>query len=497
MDLHTYASCDATSLAELVKKREVSPEELADAAYKQIEHVNPLVNGVVRTRQEKTEMEIKKLKLDGSQPFAGVPMLLKDISQAIEGEPLTAGSKLLTNHTAKRDSHFVARLRKAGFTFIGHTNTPEFGLRNITEPELHGATKNPWNTKFSAGGSSGGSAAAVASGMVPIAGASDGGGSIRIPASFTGLFGLKPTRGRTPVGPSVGRQWHGASIDFVLTKSVRDSAAMLDHLQVIQPEAAFHTPLFEGKYTDTLKSGLKQPLRIAFQTQSPVGTKVSSEAEEAVHRMIEWLEGNGHQVEERGNGIDGVRLMENYYTMNNGEMSATILDLEKMLGRPITANDVDIVTWVLSTAGHSVTAAEFSKSLAEWDFAAAQMAAFHETFDLYLTPATAFDAPGIGELMQTEEEIQTLLKISERHKDEHLPFVYDMFLKSLTYTPFTQLANLTGQPAMSLPTHMTKQGLPLGVQFIAPKGREDLLVSLAGEIEQTRLWIGMEGNPFF
>ncbi|WP_191556708.1 amidase [Metabacillus idriensis] len=496
MDLYTYAKYDGTGLAELVKKKEVTPKELADAAFKQIELVNPLLNGVVRTRQEKVLKELTQLDLQ-KQPFAGVPILLKDISQAIEGEPLTAGSKLLKDNIAGRDSNFVARLRQAGFSFIGHTNTPEFGLKNITEPEVHGQTKNPWNTKYSAGGSSGGSAASVASGIVPIAGASDGGGSIRIPASFTSLFGLKPTRGRTPVGPSVGRQWQGASIDFVLSKTVRDSAAMLDLLQIIQPEAAFHTPLFEGNYTDVLRKEIKRPLRIAFQTQSPVGTPVSEEAIDAVHRMVKWLEEQGHEVEERGNGIDGVRLMENYYIMNNGEMAATILSLEKMLGRPIAANDVEIVTWVLSVAGHSVTAAEFTQSLAEWDMAAAKMAAFHETFDLYLTPATAFPAPKAGELTQTEEEIQSLLKVSELKKEEHLSFVYDMFLKSLTVTPFTQLANLTGQPAMSVPTHITAEGLPLGVQFVAPKGKEDMLLALAGQLEQSDLWIGMEGNPFF
>lgn len=496
MDTYTYSKYDGVGLSELVKKKDVSPKELTDAAFKQIENVNPLLNGVVRTRQEKVLKEIEQLDLD-NQPFAGVPILLKDISQAIEGEALTAGSKLLKKNISSRDSNFVARLRQAGFLFLGHTNTPEFGLKNITEPEVHGQTRNPWNTKHSAGGSSGGAAASVASGIVPIAGASDGGGSIRIPASFTSLFGLKPTRGRTPVGPSVGRQWQGASIDFVLTKTVRDSAAMLDLLQIIQPEAAFHTPLFEGKYMDVLKKEIKRPLRIAFQTQSPVGTPVSEEAVQSVHHMVKWLEEQGHEVEERGNGIDGIRLMENYYIMNNGEMAATILGLEKMLGRQIAANDVEIVSWVLSVAGHSVSAAEFTQSLAEWDTAAAKMAAFHETFDLYLTPATAFPAPKIGELTHNQEEIEALLKVSELKKEEHLPFVYDMFLKSLTVTPFTQLANLTGQPAMSVPTHITSEGLPLGVQFIAPKGKEDWLLSLAGQLEESDLWIGMDGNSFF
>ena len=245
MDKEVYLTHDGVSLANLIKKKEVSPKELVEAAYEQMEAVNPHLNAVVRTRKEKVMEEIDQLHIE-EQPFAGVPIVLKDISQAIKGEPLTSGSKLFTDNISKRDSNFVHRLRKAGFLFLGHTNTPEFGLKNITEPEIYGPTRNPWNTNYSAGGSSGGSAASVASGIVPIAGASDGGGSIRIPASFTGLFGLKPTRGRTPVGPGVGRQWQGASIDFVLSRSVRDSAALLDVLQTIQPEAAFHIPLFEG-----------------------------------------------------------------------------------------------------------------------------------------------------------------------------------------------------------------------------------------------------------
>ncbi|MDH5159336.1 amidase [Heyndrickxia oleronia] len=494
MDKEVYLTHDGVSLANLIKKKEVSPKELVEAAYEQMEAVNPHLNAVVRTRKEKVMEEIDQLHIE-EQPFAGVPIVLKDISQSIKGEPLTSGSKLFINNISKRDSNFVDRLRKAGFLFLGHTNTPEFGLKNITEPEIYGPTRNPWNTNYSAGGSSGGSAASVASGIVPIAGASDGGGSIRIPASFTGLFGLKPTRGRTPVGPGVGRQWQGASIDFVLSRSVRDSAALLDFLQTIQPEAAFHIPLFDGSYYEEMKKKANKKFRIAFTTKSPVGTPVDEEAKLAIYKTVQWLEEQGYEVEEKSNNVDGIRLMENYYIMNNGEMAGMVDSIEKSLGRAITANDMEIVSWVLTVAGKSVTAAEFTQSIAEWDLAAAQMAEFHKNYDLYLTPATANSAPKIGELTQNENEISELMKISELTKNEQLKLVYDMFEPSLTYTPFTQLANLTGQPAISVPVHLTKNGLPLGVQFMAPKGKEHWLFKIAGEIEDSDLWIGMKGNP--
>lgn len=492
MDKQEYMTFDGIGLAELVKQKEVSPAEVVEAAFDRLEEVNPTLNAVIRTRRESVMKEIADLRPE-KQEFAGVPIVLKDISQAVGGEPLTSGSKLLLNHIAKRDSNFVARLRQAGFLFIGHTNTPEFGLKNVTEPEIYGPTRNPWNTKYSPGGSSGGSAASVASGIVPIAGASDGGGSIRIPASFTGLFGLKPTRGRTPVGPGLGRQWQGASIDFVLTRSVRDSAALLDLLQTVQPEAAYQTPLYPGRFRQVLTKAADKKFRIAFTTESPVGTPVSIEACQAVYKTVKWLEDQGHDVEEQTNSVDGIRLMENYYIMNCGEMAGMVENLEEAFGRPITVNDMEIVAWVLTVAGKSVTAADYIRSLEEWDLATAQMVEFHHTYDLYLTPATANSAPKIGELTHNEKEISELLKVENLNKWGQQKLVYDMFEKSLTYTPFTQLANLTGQPAMSVPVHLTAAGLPIGVQFIAPKGREDWLLQLAAQIENSNLWVGLNG----
>lgn len=493
-----YQTYDAVGLAKLVQAREVSPRELIEAALARLDKVNPILNAVVRTRREAALKEADEMEVnDASRPFAGVPFLLKDISQAIGGEPLTSGALMMKNHIAKRDSNFVAQIRNGGFIPLGHTNTPEFGLKNITEPALYGPTRNPWNTEYSPGGSSGGAAAAVASGIVPVAGASDGGGSIRIPASFTGLFGLKPTRGRTPVGPGVGRQWQGASIDFALSRSVRDSAAMLDLLQTVQPEAAFQTPLYPGSFFDDLLKPIGRKLRIAYTTASPVGTPVSEEAAKAVLKTVKFLEAEGHDVEEKLSPVNGVRLMENYYTMNAGEVAAMFTSLEGMLGRAIRADDVDIVTWVLGEAGKNVMASEFVHSLNEWDIAAAQMSSLFKRYDLYVTPTNADSAPKIGELTQQADEIEKLVHVSEMSKEDQRRMIYTMFEPSLTYTPFTQLANLTGQPAMSIPVHLTSAALPVGVQVMSSKGREDLLLQVAAQLESSELWVGMKGNPYF
>ncbi|MFC2949474.1 amidase [Virgibacillus sediminis] len=495
MDGRTFRQLDATDLAELLKQKEISPKELLEISFRQLEEVNPLLNAVVHERKEKALKEAESANVEGAA-FAGVPILLKNISQSLKGEPLTSGSALLNGMIAREDSNLVAKLREAGFQFMGHTNTPEFGLKNITEPVQYGPTRNPWNTAYSPGGSSGGSAAAVAAGIVPVAGASDGGGSIRIPASFSGIFGLKPTRGRTPVGPGTGRQWQGASIDFILSRTVRDSAAMLDILQVFQPEAAFHIPMFDGKYQEFIQRDLHRRLRIAFTTASPVGTPVSNEAIQAVKKTVNWLEMQGHDVEEKGNGVDGIQLMKNYYLMNSGEISSVVRKLEQSMGRELTADDMEIEAWLLNEAGKNVSAAEFSASLASWDDAAAQMAALHETYDLYITPATAWPAPKVGELNHGEDKQDELQHgIKESTPEEQQQLIYDMFLPSLTYTPFTQLANLTGQPAMSVPVHLTDEKLPLGVQVMAGKGREELLLQLAFQLEQSNLWIHAGNHP--
>lgn len=493
MKLSEYIQLDGIAIAELIRNKEVKKEEIIDLSFKQLERVQDL-NAVTETRREKVYEESKTTE----GPLAGVPIFLKDLSQSIKGDRSTGGARLFAQSFANVTANFVKKLQETGTSILGYSTTPEFGLKNITEPKLHGPTRNPWNKNYSPGGSSGGAAALVASGVVPIAGASDGGGSIRIPASFCGLVGLKPTRGRTPVGPGYGRQWHGAAINFVLTRSVRDCAFMLSELQVIQEEAAFQTPLFPGRYEEEMKRDFKKKLKVGFTTESPVATPVSREAKEAVLKVVHWLEKQGHFVEEVDTEIDGDKLIRDYYLMNSGEMATLLMQVEKELGRKITANDVEIETWLLYRAGLNVSAAEFSLSIASWDLAAEKMARLHDTYDFYLTPATGYPAPKVGELTHSEEkEMYLCEEIEKRKPKEQQQLIYDMFLPSLAYTPFTQLANLTGQPGISLPVHVTESNLPLGVQVIAPKGKEHRLLQLAYQLEQTDLWVGMKGNPYF
>lgn len=484
-----YQDYDGLGLAELVKKKEVHPEELVEEAISRIEAYNLELNAVIHKMYEQARKEAKK-ELTGA--FAGVPVLLKDIQQEIGGEPITSGSKAFQGFRAEQDSEYVRRVRSAGVLIVGQTNVPEFGLMGITEPIHYGPTRNPWERNYSPGGSSGGSAAAVASGMVPIAGANDGGGSIRIPGAYCGLFGLKPTRGRTPMGSNVGRAWQGASVNHVLSRSVRDSAAMLDELSVYQKEAAFHAPPFNGSYLDMVHIPPQKTLRIAYSMRSPIGTEVHPLCIEAVLKTVKTLESFGHLVEEMDAPVDGKKIAKSYLTMYFGEVAATLSSLESILGRKVRFSDVEPTTWLSGLLGKVFSAEEFVLSIQEWDKAAYAMEKFHERYDCYLTPTTAYPPLKIGELKLSSMEnisINMAGKLGLAGLLKRLGIVDKIAEDHLSKTPFTQLANLTGQPAMTLPLHQTPEGLPLGVQFMAAKGKEDLLFQLAGVFEQTKDWI--------
>ena len=493
-----YQNYDAAGLAELVQKKEVTAAEIVESAIARLERLNPKINAVIHKMYEKARLAAEKIT--GKEPFAGVPMLVKDISQEIKGEPITCGAKSLRDCLAEEDATFVKRARATGVVFLGITNVPEFALMGTTEPQCYGPTRNPWNKDYTPGGSSGGSAAAVAAGIVPIAGANEGGGSIRIPAAYCGLFGLKPSRGRMPAGPFSGRHWQGASVDHVLTRSVRDSALMLDLIKGYEAGAAFPPPPFDHNYLECVSQGPINKLKIAFCLRSPIGTEVHRECREAAIKAAQLLESLGHIVDEKEAPVDGNKIAQSYMTLYFGEVAADIASLEEVLGRKARMNDVEPATWMLGLLGKVTSSEEWVLSIREWDTAAFEMEAFFEDYDLYMTPTTADPPSRIGEQDMAPKEATLIKLVSSLNLIKAVKksgFVDNLIKRSLKRTPFTQLANLTGQPAMSAPLHMTMEGLPVGVQFIAAKGREDILYRLAGQLEQSQHWIRVEENPMF
>ncbi|WP_444684577.1 amidase family protein [Alkalicoccus luteus] len=492
-----YKQYDATGLAALIRAKEVTEKEVLLEAITRIEGMNPALNAVIDKAYEAAIKRVDRTPSEG--PFAGVPMLLKNINQEWKGALASEGSRVLHHHRAPQDSTYTSLVKQSGMNVIGVTNVPEFALIGITEPVQYGATRNPWNMNVTPGGSSGGSAAAVASGMVPIAGANDGGGSIRIPAAYCGLFGLKPTRGRTPMGPIRGRAWQGASGDHILSKTVRDSAAMLDILADKETTGAFRAPPQPELFTASLDKPLSKSFTIAYSIDSPIGTAVDEECQKAVLQTVRWLEAQGHQVEEKAAPVDGLAIAKSYMTLYYGEVAARLTEIGSMFGRKVTMSDVETTTWLLGMLGRAITAEEFVLQMRIWDEAAMQMEAFHKTYDLYITPATAMLQADIGafQLTKTEELlVQIVSKLNAGKLLLKTDMLDQMITESLERIPFTQLANLTGQPAMSVPLHQTGDGLPVGVQIMGARGQEDLLIQLASALEQSELWVDVHTNPF-
>ncbi|NQJ68179.1 amidase [Streptococcus suis] len=475
---------DATAMAQAVNQKQVSAKELVQETIDRIENLNPTLNAVVSKQYEEALKEAEKEDYLG-KPFAGIPFLLKDLGQNEKGQPSSAGSRLLAGRPAGHTDTYVQRLKDLGFIIVGRTNTPEFGFKNISDASLHGPVSLPLDPSRNAGGSSGGAAAALASGMVSIAAASDGGGSIRIPASFNGLIGLKTSRGRIPVGPKSYRGWQGASVNFALTKSVRDTQRLLYHFQDYQLEAPF--PLAKLSEEEVFGK-LSRPLKIAYYSKSPVGSKVSSEAVEAVQKACHHLANLGHEVVELSEyPLDGVALMKSFYLMNSVDTAQMFDEIEAAFGRQMTPDDMEVMTWAIYQSGQTIPAKLYSKVLQDWDRYSATMADFHQHYDLLLTPTVTDVAPKLDQFTHSQEMLDRLLHTQELAMAEQQSLIWEMFAESLAWTPFTQQANITGQPAISLPTYKTPQGLPIGVQFTAAKGREDLLLHVADQLEQARL----------
>jgi amidase len=464
---------DATAQAALVQKGELTPLELVDAAIARIEEINPELNAVIHPLFEKARSQARSPELPAG-PFRGVPFLLKDLVAASAGDPFHNGMRLLKDlgFVAPFDSYLVEKFRNAGFIVVGKTNTPELGLAATTEPIAYGPSRNPWDPERSTGGSSGGSAAAVASRLVPAAHANDGGGSIRIPASECGLVGLKPSRGRVSVGPLVGEALHGLAIEGAVTISVRDTAAILDAISGPMPGDPYHAPPPRRPFVEEVGCDPGR-LRIGLMTTRPGGgAPLHPECVEAVERTGRLLESLGHSVElSHPDAMDEPTMVESFVTIFATHTAYDIGLFGTLAGREIEKGDVEDYTWRLVEQGRGIGAGQYLAaidSMHQWSRRVASW--WTEGFDVLVTPTIAEPPPPLGQLGGPGADPVALWE------------------RNVEMIPFTPNQNATGQPAISLPLHWTPDGLPVGVHFVPDYGREDLLIRLASQLEQAQPW---------
>ncbi len=483
-----YAAYDGVGLAALVRKGEVQPKELVEAAIERIETLNPALNAVVHAMYDRALAMASGQLPDG--PFRGVPFLLKDLLAAYAGEPLTSGSRFLKEFIPDHHSELVRRYLAAGLIPLGKTNTPEFGLTPYTEPELFGPTHNPWDLGRTVGGSSGGSGAAVAARLVPMASGGDGGGSIRIPASCCGVFGLKPSRGRTPSGPDVIEFWHGMTVQHALTRSVRDSAALLDATAGPELGARMHAPRQQRPYLEEVAEDPGR-LRIAFTDKPLLGRQVHPDCQRGLHETVTLLSELGHQLEEASPPLDRVEVARAFLTILCAEFRLDIQEAERQMGRKASYREFEMPTWVFSLLGDVLSAAELDRALRVMDRTARQMADFLSEFDVLLTPTLAEPPVPTGSLAPSGLRLVVLRALARLNAGKliHALGALDASAEeNFDFVPYTTPFNMTGQPAMSVPLIWNEQGLPIGMQFVARYGDEATLFRLAGQLERARPW---------
>ncbi|WP_370173043.1 MULTISPECIES: amidase [Hyphomonas] len=470
-----YAAFDAMGLAELVRTGEVSSKELLDEAVSRARAAQEQLNCFSALYPDMAETQLADVPKDG--PFAGVPFLTKDLGVALKGAPLTNGSVSWKGHVAERDSVLTERYRKAGLVMFGQTTSPEFGLTTTTESTLYGQTRNPWDVTRTSGGSSGGASAAVAAGVVPLAQASDGGGSIRIPASCTGLFGMKPSRGRTPMGPLQTENWNGMSTVHAVSQTVRDNAALLDASHGRETGSRYVAPAPEGTYLNAVSRDPKK-LKIALWRTAPNGTEMSAEAKEGAEATARLLEELGHEVVEAAPSLDGEALGKAALFTISANVAAAIDARAAMLGRDVREDELEPITFAMAGLGRTVPMVELARANNLFNLTAIQFEQFLEDqgIDLILTPTT-FRAPDeLGVLALTAPPDQMSEAVG-------------------SFAPLCPLFNQIGAPAMSVPLHWTDpretapQGLPIGMMFGGRCGSEELLFSLAGQLERAKPWI--------
>jgi amidase len=465
MAFREYGNYDAVGLAELVRKKQVSASELLDEAIARTAKVDPQINAVVVKHYDYAERQIARGLPDG--PFAGVPFLLKDLD-LLEGTRTTSGASIYKDNVADHTGTLTQRFLDTGLTIFGKSSSPEFGLMPTTEPRLFGPTRNPWNLAHSSGGSSGGAAAAVAARILPVAHASDGGGSIRIPASASGVFGIKPTRARNPVGPDRGEGWGGFSCGHVVSISVRDSAAMLDAVHGPEPSSLYYAPPPERPFAEEVGRDPGR-LRIAFTDKSPYGDAIDPEIAAATRDVASLLAALGHDVEERAPRLaaDPAAVMSTIVAANT---ALSVRLTEQRFGRAMTDQDFEILTLASAHNGEKATATDYVAAQLGAFQISRGLAAFFQTCDVFLCPTLCLPPLRIGELNSMSRDLSHIAPILRR------------------YIPATSMFNMSGQPAMSVPLAWNSAGLPLGMMFAARFGDEARLFRLAAQLEQARPW---------
>ena len=464
------ARMDATDQAELVRSGDASPTELVDAAIARIEELNPEINAVIHPLFDEGREAAAGDLPDG--PFRGVPFLLKDLGAAFAGHPLHMGLGVLkdADFRAPVDTYLAERFRAAGFVTIGKTNTPEMGILPTTEPDAYGPSRNPWDTSRSTGGSSGGSAAAVAAGMVPVAHANDGGGSIRIPASECGLVGLKPTRQRISEGPIIGDNMSGLTVELVVSHSVRDTAAILEAVHGPAPGDPYVAPPPDRPYTAELDADPGQ-LRIGLITKPLADEAPQQEVIDAVRDAAELLESLGHRVDEVDlSAFANVDVVPTFMVRWAAGQAAAIAQLGAVAGREIGRDDVEPLTWALAEMGRNVSGADYLAAVGQHQILSRMVAGLHDSYDLILSPTLGEVPPPLGSF------------------DDSGPDPLDAIRRAGLPAAYTAIYNVTGQPAISLPLHWSEEGLPIGTQLAAPFGDEATLIRIAVQLEQARPW---------
>lgn len=488
--LPEYAELDATALAQRVRSGAVSPRELVDAAIAAIERVDPRLNAVVHRMYESARAlaSAPAKLLDG--PFRGVPFVVKDLDGAVAGEPYTMSSRFLEHYVPDRDSEIIARIRRAGLLIVGKTNTPEFGILGTTEPQLRGATRNPWDRTRTPGGSSGGTAALVASRAIPMGHGGDAGGSIRVPASACGLFGLKTTRGRNPVGPDHGEVWGGYGQPGVLTRSVRDCAAMLDATQGPERGAPYQVLGPARPYVEEVGAPPGR-LRVAFSRGSLYGKAIHDDCVAAVDTAAKLLIELGHDLTEAAPRFDRDEMVAAYFVQVATEVASTIEEAAQRTGRRATPSGFEAPTWFLGQVGRRLTALDLERSRASCARLGRSLAEFFEEYDIFLCSTLADLPVRVGELTLRPYErlgLSVLRALPEKRLLDAA--LAGLGSRALERTPNTMIFNQTGQPAMSVPLHWNAAGLPVGVQFAARFGDEATLFRLAAQLEAARTWAG-------